>query len=118
MNALTAQREARDGCRRGTELMRYADADWRSRGACLSADPELFFPLSSVGPAIEQVNQAKSVCTRCPVCAQCLDFALATRQVHGIWGGTSEDERKRILARDDVRPGRPAKVPATAGRAR
>jgi WhiB family redox-sensing transcriptional regulator len=84
----------------------------------LSADPELFFPLSSIGPAVEQVNQAKSVCTRCPVCAQCLDFALATRQPHGIWGGTSEDERQRILARTDAGSGRRARVPATASRAR
>ena len=98
--------------------MRYAEADWRSRGACLSVDPELFFPLSSAGPAIEQMNRAKSVCTRCPVCAECLDFALATRQVHGVWGGTSEDERQRILARNDAKSGRGAQVPAPAGRAR
>ena len=98
--------------------MRYAEADWRSRGACLSVDPELFFPLSSVGPAIEQLNKAKSVCTRCAVRAECMDFALATKQAHGVWGGTSEDERQRILARSDGRSGRRAKVPAATGRAR
>ena len=98
--------------------MKYAEADWRSRGACLSVDPELFFPLSSVGPAAKQLNKSKSVCTRCPVQAQCLDFALATRQMDGIWGGTSEDERRRILARIDGRSARHAKVPIAAGRAR
>jgi WhiB family transcriptional regulator, redox-sensing transcriptional regulator len=98
--------------------MKYAEADWRSRGACLSVDPELFFPLSSVGPAARQLNKAKSVCTQCPVRAECLDFALATRQVHGVWGGTSEDERRRILTRiDRQRSARRAKVPMAAGRA-
>ena len=94
--------------------MRYAHADWRSRGACLSADPELFFPLSSVGPAVEQLNRAKSICTRCQVRAECLDFALATQQVHGIWGGTSEAERRRILAHIDGAAKR-AKAPVSAG---
>jgi WhiB family transcriptional regulator, redox-sensing transcriptional regulator len=98
--------------------MRYAEADWRSRGACLSVDPELFFPLSSVGPAAGQLSQAKSVCARCPVRSECLDFAIATRQVHGVWGGTSEDERRRILARIDSRSARRAKAPVSAGRAR
>lgn len=84
----------------------------------MSVDPELFFPLSSVGPAIEQLNKAKSVCTRCAVRAECMDFALATKQAHGVWGGTSEDERQRILARSDGRSGRRAKVPAATGRAR
>jgi WhiB family redox-sensing transcriptional regulator len=95
--------------------MRYAGADWRSRGACLSVDPELFFPLSSAGPAAEQISQAKSVCTRCQVRSECLDFALATRQVHGVWGGTSEDERRRILARIDSQSARRrAKAPTPA----
>ena len=97
--------------------MKYAEADWRSQGACLSVDPELFFPLSSVGPAAKQLSKAKSVCTQCPVRAQCLDFALATRQVHGVWGGTSEDERRRILTRIDRGSTRGTKVPAVASHA-
>jgi len=39
------------------------------------------------------------ICTRCPVRVKCLEFALATQQAYGIWGGTSEEERRRILAR-------------------
>jgi WhiB family transcriptional regulator, redox-sensing transcriptional regulator len=94
--------------------MRHADGDWRSRGACSSADPELFFPMSSVGPSAEQLNRAKMVCTRCPVRAECLEFALATHQVHGVWGGTSEDERRRILARGRA-AGQPARTRLKAG---
>jgi len=70
--------------------------DWRSRGACLDADPELFFPLSSSGPAARQITRAKLVCGGCRVRAECLDFALATNQMHGVWGGTSEDERRMM----------------------
>jgi WhiB family redox-sensing transcriptional regulator len=85
-------------------------ADWRGRGACLSADPELFFPLSSAGPSLLQLHQAKTVCAGCQVRAECLEFALATRQVHGVWGGTSEDERQQLMAGRTSRP-----APAMAG---
>ncbi len=77
--------------------MTHADADWRSQSACLTADPELFFPLSSMGPSLDQLTEAKKVCGRCPVRAQCLDFALSTHQVHGVWGGTSEEERRHLV---------------------
>ncbi|MGI9006010.1 MAG: WhiB family transcriptional regulator [Streptosporangiaceae bacterium] len=95
--------------------MSHADPDWRSQSACLTADPELFFPLSSMGPSLEQLTEAKKVCGRCPVRAECLDFALSTRQVHGVWGGMSEQERLlRVAAQSQVR--RPAM--AGAGRPR
>jgi len=71
---------------------------WWDRAACQSVDPELFFPVSDLGPASLQVARAKAVCARCGVRQQCLDYALATRQVHGIWGGTSEDERRGLRA--------------------
>ena len=92
-------REARGAPHRGMIAMPYDRGDWRSRGACLTADPDLFFPLSSVGPSVAQITRAKRVCGRCPVRSECLEFALATCQVHGIWGGTSEDERRRLRAR-------------------
>jgi WhiB family redox-sensing transcriptional regulator len=77
--------------------------DWRGQGACLSADPELFFPISSRGASAPQIARARSVCASCPVRAQCLSFALSTHQ-HGIWGGTTEDERKRLRRRAHRQP--------------
>lgn len=95
--------------------MTHVAGDWRSQSACLTADPELFFPLSSMGPSLDQLTEAKKVCGRCPVREECLEFALATHQVHGVWGGTSEDERRQLdAARTRVR--RPAM--AGAGRLR
>jgi len=73
-----------------------AERDWRSAAACRSADPELFFPISAFGQALEQVAEAKAICARCPVRRQCLAFALRTRQAHGIWGGLTEEERDFI----------------------
>jgi WhiB family transcriptional regulator, redox-sensing transcriptional regulator len=70
--------------------------DWRHKAACLNQNPELFFPLGSTGRALEQVEQAKVVCRRCPVSSQCLEWALKTNQQDGVWGGLSEDERRAL----------------------
>ncbi len=40
--------------------------DWRHDSVCRDEDPELFFPIGTSGPALLQVEQAKSVCRRCP----------------------------------------------------
>jgi len=70
--------------------------EWRLESACQDTDPDLFFPVGTTGPAIEQIEAAKAVCGICPVQSQCLEFALATNQDSGVWGGTSEDERRRL----------------------
>jgi WhiB family transcriptional regulator, redox-sensing transcriptional regulator len=70
-----------------------ADGAWRLGAACRSADPDLFFPVSSTGKSLEQVAQAKAICARCLVRRECLAFAMRTRQFHGIWGGLTEQER-------------------------
>ena len=79
--------------------MRGARRDWRSAAACQSCDPELFFPVSSSGPAVEQIARAKEICERCPVRRQCLAFALRTRQIYGLWGGLTEQERYLVWSR-------------------
>jgi len=77
--------------------------DWRARAACVDCDPELFFPAGRSGPALDQIEQAKAVCRRCDVAVQCLKWALDTNQQDGIWGGTSEDERRALQRK--ARPG-------------
>jgi len=78
--------------------------DWRHHALCRNEDPELFFPIGTTGPAATQAEQAKVVCRRCPSLDPCLSWALETGQDAGVWGATSEDER-RVLARQAVRAG-------------
>lgn len=63
--------------------------------ACAGEDPEIFFPHAST-PATE----ARAICGRCPHQQPCLDWALETEQLFGVWGGTSADERARMLTPD------------------
>jgi len=55
-------------------------------------DPDVFFPVSE-----EDAERAKEICAACAVQQQCLEFALASRESEGIWGGATEKERRRIL---------------------
>ena len=73
-----------------------ADEDWRLQAACRHTDPDLFFPVGTTGPAIDQIESAKAVCRACDVQGPCLEFALATNQEAGVWGGTSEEERRKL----------------------
>ena len=73
--------------------------DWRHEAACLTEDPELFFPSGNTGPALAQIDEAKAVCQRCDVVDSCLKWALETGQDSGVWGGLSEDERRALKRR-------------------
>lgn len=72
--------------------------DWRHRAVCRNEDAELFFPLGTSGPVLRQIAEAKAVCRRCPVAGECLEWALIRGEV-GIWGGTTEEERRFVSAR-------------------
>jgi len=69
---------------------------WRSDAACRTANPELFFPVGTSGPAQHQIAAAKAVCATCPVISQCLTWALKSGQEAGVWGGLDEDERRAL----------------------
>lgn len=67
---------------------------WRAESACRGADPNVFFPNTE-----EEARPAKAICAACPVRERCLDYALATRQDDGVWGGLTEVERRRLRRR-------------------
>lgn len=69
-------------------------ATWRKRAACRGVDVEVFFPETDDDAEAEA---AKAVCQQCPVRQACLEHALAHREREGVWGGTTERERRRIL---------------------
>jgi len=72
---------------------------WRENAECRTVDPDLFFPIGNTGPALGQIEDAKSVCRRCPVQEECLNWALDTGQSIGVWGGRSENERRSLRRR-------------------
>lgn len=81
-----------------TRTHEWDRGEWRQRAACRSLDPDLFFPIGSTGTAADQIEAAKAVCRSCSVRTECLEFALATNQEAGVWGGTSEEERRALRA--------------------
>jgi WhiB family transcriptional regulator, redox-sensing transcriptional regulator len=70
--------------------------DWRNEASCKDVDPDLFFPIGTTGIALDQVDEAKRICAACAVREPCLEFALASNQDAGVWGGLTEDERRTL----------------------
>ena len=66
--------------------------NWMAEGNCASREPSTFFPSDGVG-----VEVARRICSDCPVKEPCLEYALTNRIDHGVWGGCSERERRRII---------------------
>ncbi len=77
-------------------MLALQDYEWRGRAACKDSRPGLFFPIGSTGDALAEIDAAKAICRSCPVREECLAFALETNQDSGVWGGTSEDERRQL----------------------
>ena len=69
-----------------------AASAWMSQGTCAQSDPNVFFPHDGVG-----VEIAKAICADCRIAGPCLEYALTHRIEHGVWGGRSERQRRRIL---------------------
>jgi WhiB family redox-sensing transcriptional regulator len=85
-----------------TPLDTESATSWMAEGNCRNYPPAVFFPSDGVG-----VDRARKICNHdCPVAAKCLEYALEQRIEHGVWGGCSERERRRILKRRriDVTP--------------
>jgi len=67
---------------------------WLADAACRGTATALFFPTTAAG-----VGPAEEVCAACPVRVECLEYAIATRQPDGVWGGLTSVERHRLLRR-------------------
>jgi WhiB family redox-sensing transcriptional regulator len=70
---------------------------WMREGNCRAYPPSVFFPSDGAG-----VEHARRICATCPVREPCLEYALENRVDHGVWGGCSERERRRIAKRRRV----------------
>lgn len=65
---------------------------WRQAALCRGVDPEVFYPDEEEDP-----SEAKAICEACPVREPCLEHALLVREKHGVWGGLTERERRRVI---------------------
>lgn len=71
---------------------------------CWEVDPELFFPLKYNLTCQDQIEEARTVCSQCPVRLLCLENAVADPELIGIWAGTTPMERRRIRTGKGRRP--------------
>lgn len=92
--------------------------DWRDAAACRQEEPELFFPKGYEGPWQHVIEQAKTVCRRCPAIEQCLQFALTNSINDGIYGGLTTNERKSLRRTTRRRNLNPNKAAAKADQVR
>lgn len=79
-------------------------ASWRFRAACRGEDSALFFAPSYFERRAEKdarEGRAKAICSRCEIKDLCLEYALRTRESHGVWGGRNEQERRALLRQRD-----------------
>jgi WhiB family redox-sensing transcriptional regulator len=77
-------------------------AGWQRLASCRGEDSVFFFApayFEKRGEKLAREAVAKRICARCPVSRPCLEFALATKETHGVWGGLNETERRAILKR-------------------
>ena len=64
---------------------------WHDAGLCAQTDPDAFYPDKG-----QPTAPAKRICAACPVRTLCLDHAITNDERHGIWGGTSPNERRHL----------------------
>ena len=78
-----------------SEYMKLLSSIRSARGVPCEENPDLWFPEDIADPTVrhQATVVAKGLCYDCPIKKQCFEYALRTRQKHGIWGGTSPDER-------------------------
>ena len=72
---------------------------WQRKSLCNTLNPEVFFhPEGERGASRRRrVEQAKAICSQCPVIQECREYALNNHEPYGVWGGLCEEERADIL---------------------
>jgi WhiB family redox-sensing transcriptional regulator len=67
---------------------------WQDRAACFGVEPDVFFPVSE-----EEAGPALAFCSVCRIREECLAWALKNGERYGVWGGTTEQQRRRLQRR-------------------
>lgn len=69
----------------------YQPPGWMASALCAQADPDAWYPDKG-----DNIRAAKELCRRCPVRVPCLELALERTEPHGLWGGLTPRERRKI----------------------
>lgn len=64
---------------------------WQDKAACFGIEPDMFFPISE-----EEAGPALAFCGSCRIRETCLSWALKNGERYGVWGGTTEQQRRRL----------------------
>lgn len=81
-----------------TEMMnqlRFTDISWQDEAACQDSGNKIYFADPSTDR--QDVAQAKSICKKCNVRWECLEFATKNDIMYGIWGGFTTPERNSYM---------------------
>lgn len=79
--------------------------EWQYQGACRNADPELFFLEYKMRGATKRKREKEALafCSNCPVINECREHSLKVPEIYGVWGGLTEEQRRRILQKRGYR---------------
>lgn len=95
----------------------YEGFSWLQDAACKGEHTAAFFPPAHFERKelrLARERHAKAICAQCEVATECLDYAIRTREPHGVWGGLNEVERRQLidgqLAADQARVEQPQRV--------
>lgn len=69
---------------------------------CAQVGPDWFFT-SNNSATYKKLSSVRQTCAECPMQVECLDYALHVN-VLGVWGGTTEVERKRLRQQLNIIP--------------
>jgi WhiB family redox-sensing transcriptional regulator len=83
----------------------HSNWEWQEEGVCRSFETNTFFLENSLrGKKKSQKEKiAVSICNTCPVKMQCLEHALNTPEIYGVWGGMTEEQRHQILRKRGIK---------------
>ncbi|SIN11898.1 WhiB family transcriptional regulator [Mycobacteroides abscessus subsp. abscessus] len=76
----------------GADMWSINHEPWTEQALCPETDPELFYPTPG-SPGRTMAKAAKAICARCPVAAECLEYAFRANEEYGIFGGVTAHER-------------------------
>lgn len=83
----------------------FSHWEWQEEGACIDIETNTFFLEHNLRgkEKLKKEKEAVSICNTCPVKMKCLEHALNTPEIYGVWGGMTEEERHALMRKRGIR---------------